>query len=266
MYEKNALNNFKTVLGKYCAINQFIELSNRCFVVEHQKEIEKRETFIELATEYGVTLTNYDAGAMVSEISRSYIVNVNVCFETFLKDICQQINTYGKGKYLPKIKGESYLSCAVKNIFTGGLSKDMKPLYDLCEYYRLVRNTSVHDLCDVNFHKQEYRKLKKYKFKTEAKFLKLTAPNKYDEISFDDFIMFSRFCVELATYIFENVSYDYRKIILDIPDKQVKKWRRYSKERQEQAVYSYVKTLYKVDEEFAIQIPDLINLIVDPIV
>lgn len=83
-------------------------------------------------------------------------------------------------------------------------------------------NTSVHDLCDVNFHKQEYRKLKKYKFKTEAKFSKLTAPNKYDEISFDDFIMFSRSCVELATYIFENVSYDYRKIILDIPDKQVK--------------------------------------------
>ena len=26
MYEKNALNNFKDVLGKYCAINQFVEL------------------------------------------------------------------------------------------------------------------------------------------------------------------------------------------------------------------------------------------------
>lgn len=31
MYEKNALNNFKDVLGKYCAINQFVELSKRCF-------------------------------------------------------------------------------------------------------------------------------------------------------------------------------------------------------------------------------------------
>ena len=34
MYEKNALNNLKDVLGKYCAINQFVELSKRCFVVE----------------------------------------------------------------------------------------------------------------------------------------------------------------------------------------------------------------------------------------
>ena len=32
-------------LGKYCAINQFIELSKRCFVAEHQKEIQKRDTF-----------------------------------------------------------------------------------------------------------------------------------------------------------------------------------------------------------------------------
>lgn len=61
MYEKNALNNFKDVLGKYCAINQFVELSKRCFLVEHQNEIQKRDTFVKLATEYAVTLTNYDA-------------------------------------------------------------------------------------------------------------------------------------------------------------------------------------------------------------
>ncbi len=61
MYEKNALNNFKDVLGKYCAINQLIELSKRCFVAEHQKEIQKRDIFVKLATEYSITLTNYDA-------------------------------------------------------------------------------------------------------------------------------------------------------------------------------------------------------------
>lgn len=93
MYEKNALNNFKDVLGKYCAINQFVELSKRCFLVEHQNEIQKRDTFVKLATEYAVTLTNYDADSMVCEICRSYIVNVHLCFETFLKDVCRQINT-----------------------------------------------------------------------------------------------------------------------------------------------------------------------------
>ena len=45
MYEKNALNNFKDVLGKYCAINQFVELSKRCFLVEHQMCIRDRPRY-----------------------------------------------------------------------------------------------------------------------------------------------------------------------------------------------------------------------------
>ena len=231
MYEKNALNNFKDVLGKYCAINQFVELSKRCFLVEHQNEIQKRDTFVKLATEYAVTLTNYDADSMVCEICRSYIVNVHLCFETFLKDVCRQINKYGKNEYKPRIQEESYLSCAVRNICGNNLSDDMKPLYELCEYYRLIRNTSVHE-----------------------------------EISFDDFGICSRSCVELATYIFEKMAYDYTKIALDIPDKQISKWRKYSKNRQEKALCLYIKTLYKVDEEFIEQIPKLLNMIIDPIV
>lgn len=266
MYEKNALNNFKDVLGKYCAINQFVELSKRCFVVDHQNELQKRETFVELATAYAVTLTNYDADSMVSEICRSYIVNVHLCFETFLRDVCRQMNKYGKNEYKRRIQEESYLSCVVRNICGSNLADDMKPLYELCEYYRLIRNTSVHDLCDVDSHEREYGKLQKYNFKTETKFSKLVAPNKYEEISFDDFIMFSRSCVELATYIFEKISYDYEKIVLDIPGKQVSKWRKYSKERQEQAIYSYMKTLYKVDEDFVEQISNLLSMIIDPIV
>ena len=39
MQKKNILNNFKDVLGQYCAINQFIELSKRCFVLDHEKDM-----------------------------------------------------------------------------------------------------------------------------------------------------------------------------------------------------------------------------------
>ena len=69
---------------------------------------------MKLATEHAVTLTNYDADSMVCEICRSYIVNVHLCFETFLKDVCWQINKYGKNEYKPRIQEESYLSCAVR--------------------------------------------------------------------------------------------------------------------------------------------------------
>ena len=90
--------------------------------------------------------------------------------------------------------------------------------------------------------KKKFRKLQKYNFKTEAKFSKLVAPNIYEEISFDDFVMFSRSCVELATYIFEKMEYDYAKIVKDIPHKQVGKWRKYSKKTSRKStilIYKY---------------------------
>lgn len=147
MYEKNALNNFKDVLGKYCAINQFVELSKRCFLVEHQNEIQKRDTFVKLATEYAVTLTNYDADSMVCEICRSYIVNVHLCFETFLKDVCRQINKYGKNEYKPRIQEESYLSCAVRNICGNNLSDDMKPFESTSGLFIDITNENTGERC-----------------------------------------------------------------------------------------------------------------------
>ena len=67
---KNILNNFKEILGQYCAINQFVELGKRCFVTEHQKALETREEFVELAIKNSITLTCYDADKMVNDAKR----------------------------------------------------------------------------------------------------------------------------------------------------------------------------------------------------
>ena len=114
---KNILNNFKKILGQYCAINQFIELSKRCFVLDHEEDMKNRENFIDLATYHSITLTDY-------------IVNVNLCFETFLKDACTQVRKYGKRRYQDKSQDESWLKCATNNIILNDLPEDKKKIYD----------------------------------------------------------------------------------------------------------------------------------------
>lgn len=260
--KKNILNNFKDVLGQYCAINQFIELSKRCFVLDHEEDIKTREKFIALATRNSITLTDYNAENMVNAISRSYIVNVNLCFETFLKDACSQVKKYGKGAYQDREKEQSWLKCATNNIIPGKLPAEKQAIYDLCEYYRLVRNSAVHDLCEVDEHIKEYKKLQRYDFKMEAKFSKLSAPNEYDNISFDDFVMFSRSCVELATYLFHHISYDYEKVILDVSNSQKTVWKTYTKERREKAILTYINTLFKADGILDTEIAHLADIIV----
>mgnify|MGYP004637121413 CR=1 FL=1 len=107
-----------------------------------------------------------------------------MCFETFLKDACTQVRKYGRGTYQDKAQEQSWLKCATNNIIQDKLPADKQAIYDVCEYYRLIRNSTVHDLCEVDDHIKEYKKLQKYDFKVEAKFSKLSAPNEYDNISF----------------------------------------------------------------------------------
>lgn len=257
MQEKNILNKFKENLGQYCAINQFVELAKRCFVSDHENEIKDKGSLTALATQNSITLTSYNADMMINLISKSYIINTHLCFETFLKEICTLVHKYGLNEFSEKSKDESWLQCAVRNIVVDKLPPDMQSIYELCEYYRLIRNSSVHDLCNVNEHLDKYNSLKKYNFKTDAKFNKLVAPNMYDYISFDDFVMFSRSCIELATYLFDNISYDYKKIISKVPDDVKSRWRIYTQERRERAISTYVNATFKIDVSFEEQLPDL---------
>lgn len=262
--ERNILNSFKDILGQYCAINQFIELSKRCFVSEHAAQLSTREAFIELAIQNHITLTNYDPNYMVNTISKSYIVNVQLCFETFLKKACREVKEFGIKEYHEKRQDDSWLECAKLNILGNTIPKEKQALIDLCEYYRLIRNTAVHDLCDDKSRKRgkrEYEKLKKYDFKTEAKFENLLAPNEYEKISFDDFVMFSCSCVEVATYLFNEIAYDYSKIVKAIPACQLHTFRRYRDDRLEQAIFSYINTCYKVDDRLKSQMETLKEII-----
>lgn len=86
-------------------------------------------------------------------------------------------------------------------------------------------------MCDIKSHEKEFRKLQNYNFKKDTKFAKLIAPNEYEKISFDDFVMFLRSRVALATYLFNLVSYDYIKILNEIPQSQIARWKKYKPER-----------------------------------
>jgi hypothetical protein len=161
---KNILNNFKRVLGEYCAINQFVELSKRSLLTE-QSILSNRAEFVHFANNNLIALTCYDPQKMVHSLSLSYIVNVHLCFETFLKELYQQIKHYGIKPLKEKSQDVSLLKCVCCNIYGERFYSEIAPINDLCDYYRLVRNSAVHDLCDVETYSSEYKKLFKYGLK-----------------------------------------------------------------------------------------------------
>lgn len=245
MSPKNTLNNFKQIIGEYCAINQFVELSKRSFLSDHAALLTDRSAFIKFADEYSIALTCYDSKQMVHSISLSYIVNTHLCFETFIKELYQQIKSYGKNPLHEKQQEESWLKCVCRNVYGRHVPEHAIAIFNLCEYYRLVRNSAVHDLRNLETHSSVYREVLKFDFNTSAKYAKLNAPNPYENICFDDFVMFSRSCIELATALYGVLELDCKKIISSLPDSIILKWKKYNFERFKMAINLYITSNYK---------------------
>lgn len=56
--------------------------------------------------------------------------------------------------------------------------------------------------------------------------------------------MFARSSLEIASYLFRHISYDYEKIVAEIPEKKVKKWKNYSDDRLKKTILSYIETIW----------------------
>lgn len=260
MQERNILHRFKQLIGEYCAINQYIELSLRCFADSYAYTFENPQELEHLAYSKSLSLSHYNATEMLHCISRTYIVNINLCFETFLREVYELLKKYGLNEIKSKNQNDSWLDCILNNVSIPETQSSKNAIIDLCNYYRLVRNSAVHDKFELDRHKVEYSMLKKYTYNTEAKFSKLNAPNNYDYIQFDDFVMFSRACQELAAYIYSSLEFNYVKIAKDIPDELIVKWLGFNnRQRLENAVRLYINSKFKIDVSFEKQLPAIID-------
>lgn len=262
MNSKNALNRFKQILGEYCAINQFVELSKRVFVYDHEADLSNRESFVSLSEKHKIAITNYDLSQMTLKIALSYIVNIHQCFETFLKEVYNLNRAYGLDVGEEKKQDNSWLICVSNNILGVNKSKEEKKLIELCEYYRLIRNSAVHDFYKLETRQNEFNNLPKDEYKTDAKYQRLEAPNEYEKISFDDFVLYSRSCNELATILYDKLEFDYKKIILAFPRTDINRFTKYKNNslRGKKALYLDLKLRYKDSPKLREEINQLFQI------
>lgn len=245
--KSNILNKFKIVFGQYCATNQFVELSMRCILIEHENDLENRSDFIDLANKYSLTLTSHNVNQLANSVSRSYIFNVHACFEAFLNDLLDHIKNFGRNALKEKDAGDSLLKHICGYLYPKGIPNDLKPSFDVCEYYRLVRNDSAHGIGSSTVKEKDVKKAQSLVLDRDAKFSKLIAPNAPNELTFDDFVMFARSANALACALFSSFKYDYNKIMVALDDRtnsRIKKLKN-DRKRCENYIYALISTNYK---------------------
>lgn len=206
-------NNFKKLIGEYDSVNEFIELMVRDFHNNYKSELADPDFLKKKSAEHNIMLTSYKTNVFFQKISTSYIVSVQQCFETFLKEVNDKGKKLGSYNWKTKEKDESWLHCIINNVLSKNEINELQPLIQLCEYYRIVRNSAVHDFYDKNDCGKEFENVSKYSRQLEVMYNKLNAPNKYEQISFDDFIIFTRAAKDIAYKIYNSFKYDIDKIL-----------------------------------------------------
>lgn len=203
MMNENLLSVFKKELGYANATNQYVELSIRITENEHGTDL--KNDLRGLAQSVNLNVSDLTEDYMC-RISKSYIVNINSCFENFLKSFRHFPGSPTNITEIAKTSEDDWLDWTL-NIAFSSIEKNVKNDIVICEYYRLIRNAIVH--------KGESSAALKSKFALirTTDNPSLNAPNGLASLSFDDQVLFSRASYNVAKYIFNNSQYDINTII-----------------------------------------------------
>ena len=200
---ENILSAFRNELGYVNATNQYIELSVKMTEKDYKAIIESDLQRLAKKVNLNVSILAED---YMCRISKSYIVNVNSCFENFLKSFKHLPGSPTNITKIAKTNEDDWLKWTL-NVAFSNVEKDLNNDIVICEYYRLIRNCIVHNGASTAALKNKYALIK------TTNNSKLNAPNSLDALTFDDQVLFSRAAYNVAKYIFSKSQYDINTIV-----------------------------------------------------
>lgn len=218
--EKSFYTTLKTELGASDAVNEYIEvLLRKC-----ESESLEESSFQHYSEKFGIRVNDVSSKEALSSIRRYYIVCVSQHFESFLKSFQNHLKEYAI-VYRPKTDGEALLTCICSAILDlKNTATDSYLLYLLCDYYRLIRNHSAHIGNTTNLN-GVFAELNTRRADLGRLFPRLNAPSSFDEINFDDFILYSRAAKRLGSILIDKAEYNIDRIIADIDLKSFMKYK-----------------------------------------
>ena len=200
---ENILSTFKNELGYVDATNQYVELSVRMTEKDYGTVLKRDLRRLAQSVNLNVSSLTED---YMCRISKSYIVSVNSCFENFLKSFRHLAGSPTNITENKKTREDDWLEWTL-NVAFSSIENDIKNDIVICEYYRLIRNSIVHNGVSSATLKNRCALIKTIDTP------RLIAPNGLDSLTFDDQVLFSRAAYNVAKYIFNKSQYDINTIV-----------------------------------------------------
>ncbi len=199
-FKFKSYRNLKNNLGKFDAIVEYNELAVREFFACAEGYENPNEYISLLSERHHIRVNAVNLSAMPTRIAQFYILSVFQQAEEFLENFRREYKEFVQKEWADDEK-DSLLEKILKNIGTVFLENrsaigELK--LEIFDYYRLVRNQFMHTEIKGERLNTYFGKLRNYSEHINAEYKVNQAPNKYNEMSFEDFILFSRVTKDIA--------------------------------------------------------------------
>ncbi len=239
MERKNIWTEFKNELGFTTASIQYIELTCRIAAEEHKTDL-SGQSIVDIAKKHGLSISMLPKDIQ-SHIASNYIIQIHSCVERFLTKFQGLVGSPMQNLIYNSERDGNKLKWIMKHALSE-TNVQYKKLYDICNYYRLLRNTIIHKGEDSNELRSAYSNVQK------ADKGKLNAINKIEDLCFDDQVLFARSARSLLERIYTQSNYDWKKII-DHEQQKIKEIElRYQNDKDQQMLHinNYLKRFYPI--------------------
>lgn len=199
-FRLNCVSELYKNLGRFDAIVEFTELSIREFIKQASAS-GNFDTFLQdKSSQHNIYVHAVDLSIFRARISHSYILSVYQTAELFLHQFREEhIDLYNvpwtldnstDNLLIKTIRKISAINPATLHIGAHRLS--------IFNYYRVVRNKYSHDRISEVRVDREFQNISQITSQIQNDYPEVIAPNTYDNISFDDFILFSRVIKDIS--------------------------------------------------------------------
>lgn len=190
-----SMKKLKKQLGEMDAFTQYIEVALRYIEKGfHESEISYTQYIKDIATKLGVHLHHIDTENYKQKIILRHLIIPRAFFESFVEDLQEDI----RGMGYPTFKIGKNVSTALPNTELNRLiyyiNTDLHVTIDLTDfqkdlfdYYRILRNAVAHSSIDPTKIKDAYAALNLGAI--HGFYPTLSAPNKIEDLTFDDFTL-----------------------------------------------------------------------------
>jgi len=214
-FRLNCRNKLYKDLGRYDAIVEFTEIAIRDFLKQKPKNIDFDIHLQNKSEEHGVKVDAIDQSIYRTRISQSYILSVYQSAELFIHSFRHEYNDLYETNWGLDDTKENILIKTLRKVSPINRAKEVigEHKIEIFDYYRNIRNKYSHEIIRMKKVNKALNKISKFKELIKDDYSKLNAPNDFNKINFDDFILFSRVMKEIADSLCVLVKPDFKTLI-----------------------------------------------------